>query len=299
MIRFACPHCHQGFHVEDKAAGRKTKCPKCGTAISVPTLTATDTPSPFGLLDELPPLPPEGDPLANDEDYRLADEPQIRAKLGPLCTAPMSGTATQQNAVNPESVKYEIVCDHCKTLNIFRITGKESIGRCGNCGTTLGLPSVKAAIYENKQRAKQAIGSRIFFGFIAVFILLILSAVGGAYYYSNFTPGGLAATAAVREANNGHDGPFGEFGTDEIVPKKARAGFRVFAVFININKAWCKRKGLNVIDADTYSALFFVVMEGKTVAEIKKSVDPSKAIYATKMGDAKEVADLLTKYGME
>ena len=35
MINFACPQCHQGFKVEDKAAGKKTKCPKCG-AVLVP-----------------------------------------------------------------------------------------------------------------------------------------------------------------------------------------------------------------------------------------------------------------------
>ena len=36
VIRFACPNCHRGFQVEDKAAGKKTKCPKCSAAISVP-----------------------------------------------------------------------------------------------------------------------------------------------------------------------------------------------------------------------------------------------------------------------
>ena len=33
----ACPQCHQGFKVEDKAAGKEAKCPKCGTALSVPS----------------------------------------------------------------------------------------------------------------------------------------------------------------------------------------------------------------------------------------------------------------------
>jgi predicted Zn finger-like uncharacterized protein len=36
MIRFACPQCHTEFQVEDKAAGKRTKCPKCGAAIIVP-----------------------------------------------------------------------------------------------------------------------------------------------------------------------------------------------------------------------------------------------------------------------
>ncbi len=92
MIHFKCPQCHQSFKAEDKAAGKKTKCPKCGTELSVPNsvknpvagkpsvskpaarkpsvpisvnddtsssledlppFSAGDT---FGLLDELPPL---------------------------------------------------------------------------------------------------------------------------------------------------------------------------------------------------------------------------------------------------
>jgi len=28
MIHFACPQCHKGFQVEDKATGKKTKCPE-------------------------------------------------------------------------------------------------------------------------------------------------------------------------------------------------------------------------------------------------------------------------------
>ena len=36
-IRFACPQCYKGFQVESRFAGRKTTCPKCGAAISVPT----------------------------------------------------------------------------------------------------------------------------------------------------------------------------------------------------------------------------------------------------------------------
>ena len=40
MIRFACPQCRKGFQVEDKLAGRKTKCPKCNGAISIPLAPA-------------------------------------------------------------------------------------------------------------------------------------------------------------------------------------------------------------------------------------------------------------------
>jgi len=36
MIRFSCPQCRNGFQVDDKAAGKQTKCPKCGAAMVVP-----------------------------------------------------------------------------------------------------------------------------------------------------------------------------------------------------------------------------------------------------------------------
>jgi len=70
MIRFACPKCHQSFHVEDKSAGKKTKCPKCGAALSVPVPERSATPDPL-----LP--PPAVKPVAaaaTDDTYGLATE---------------------------------------------------------------------------------------------------------------------------------------------------------------------------------------------------------------------------------
>ena len=49
MIRFACPKCQQGFKAEDNAAGRKIKCPKCGTAFLVPAAQAAP-PIPLATL---------------------------------------------------------------------------------------------------------------------------------------------------------------------------------------------------------------------------------------------------------
>ncbi len=70
MIRFACPQCHKGFQVEDKAAGKRTKCPKCGAAITVPTSdpsasksppmpdAAADAPETYEVASDPPPPPP-------------------------------------------------------------------------------------------------------------------------------------------------------------------------------------------------------------------------------------------------
>jgi len=46
MIRFACPQCHKGFQVEDKLAGRKTKCPNCHAQISVAIAVASHSSAP-------------------------------------------------------------------------------------------------------------------------------------------------------------------------------------------------------------------------------------------------------------
>lgn len=60
MIRFACPQCGKGLQVEDKAGGKRTKCPKCTAAITIPLTEAiqTSTPAP-------PPANPSEDDLWN------------------------------------------------------------------------------------------------------------------------------------------------------------------------------------------------------------------------------------------
>lgn len=36
MIKFACPSCSKSMHVDDRHAGKKGKCPKCGNTVVVP-----------------------------------------------------------------------------------------------------------------------------------------------------------------------------------------------------------------------------------------------------------------------
>lgn len=44
MIAFTCTGCGNNFQVNDEFAGRKTKCPKCGTVLIVPAVTIPQTP---------------------------------------------------------------------------------------------------------------------------------------------------------------------------------------------------------------------------------------------------------------
>jgi hypothetical protein len=72
------------FRVEDNAAGKKTKCPKCGAAIWVPSPVVTDVPSESAdstcadeVVDHSPAAPKSAEPSCGTEDiFRLADEVQ-------------------------------------------------------------------------------------------------------------------------------------------------------------------------------------------------------------------------------
>jgi predicted Zn finger-like uncharacterized protein len=55
-IRFACPACHASYTVDDKNAGKKARCAKCGEAIDIPSAPAGSadlpaTPAQPGKLD--------------------------------------------------------------------------------------------------------------------------------------------------------------------------------------------------------------------------------------------------------
>jgi len=102
MIRFACPQCNSTFNVEDKAAGKKTECAKCGTAFSVPSPTASKPSAPrpvtvntAGLLDGLPPLP-----AANT--FGLLDE------LPPLPADPFSSNLMSASGPSPAPTPHSL-----------------------------------------------------------------------------------------------------------------------------------------------------------------------------------------------
>ncbi len=43
MIKFSCPNCGQSIRVDDRYAGRSGKCPRCGTAVAVPSQSSIVT----------------------------------------------------------------------------------------------------------------------------------------------------------------------------------------------------------------------------------------------------------------
>lgn len=61
MIYFVCPQCHSVFHVQDKMAGRKAKCPKCKAEFIIPAAC--------------PPVKESIPSTVSEDIYKLAKKP--------------------------------------------------------------------------------------------------------------------------------------------------------------------------------------------------------------------------------
>lgn len=287
MIHFACPQCHQRFKVEDKAAGKKTKCPKCGTTISVPL---PERPHSTTLA-----IPATTVPKTRDDDgYPVVNELATTATndfwddiIGPPAVPADEGDA----ALNPASMTYVIVCNHCGVHNSFLLNDEGTTGRCCECDTTLLLPSAKAAAYERKKRAADALAAKkerrrtmIFFSVVAaIFLTPLLLVEGFIFYFECFDPARIAESAASEKANSlgnifGSGKMFASSKATQILSSKLTADYKVFAVPIETSSKMLDA-GANYLDME-----YYVVMKGRSVIEV---VD-SKSV---------EIEQLCTKYG--
>lgn len=66
-IAVRCTSCSASFHVKDEYAGKRTKCPKCGGPMTIPTIDIADTvkmPYPPNIPKPTQPNapPPAGEP---------------------------------------------------------------------------------------------------------------------------------------------------------------------------------------------------------------------------------------------
>lgn len=75
MIRFNCPSCDKSYHVDDKHAGKASKCKACGSKMQVPAKAAETVPPsrpstpPQPTDDGLPEPPP-----ARDYGFHIEDQ---------------------------------------------------------------------------------------------------------------------------------------------------------------------------------------------------------------------------------
>src|SRR5205085_5548472 len=74
-----CPQCNAAFSVADNLAGRRARCKKCGTPMTVPSLQAPPLPQP----PPGPRLPPRSRRLLADAEqmkHAFANSPLIKIK---------------------------------------------------------------------------------------------------------------------------------------------------------------------------------------------------------------------------
>ena len=214
MIFFACPQCKKGFRVEDNAAGKKTKCPKCGTVITVPA----GEQSYFSGSVALPPTaahsgpaassPPAG-PVAAAETgdiYRLA-EPAPRnqddfwdevVKPSPVPAARKDAQGAASWARKPDEPQIEAVCRHCDYSWTLGASNAGKVCLCENCGESITIPMLKQIEYA-KRKQKQTRRNVIFWCVLGG-TLLVLMVVKEAVKLS--TPAGRAICDAEEFTKN-------------------------------------------------------------------------------------------------
>ena len=161
MIRFACPQCQKGFQVDDKAAGKKTKCPKCGAALSIPNPARSDMPIPGPRLPAIR-SPAPSTPIVREHDgYKLAGEVTTLGRddfykdaLAPSPAAPAREDAQDDTswAPKPGESQVEAVCHNCGYSWIFGASKGRKIGLCNNCGESIIIPTLKQAQYAKQKR---------------------------------------------------------------------------------------------------------------------------------------------------
>lgn len=89
MILVTCPGCGKRLNVKDEYAGRKAKCPNCGTILVIPTLS-TAAASPIPTPPGAPAAPPTPSVVphsgSSDGDFSAAiDAIKKPMKLDPAC----------------------------------------------------------------------------------------------------------------------------------------------------------------------------------------------------------------------
>ena len=93
-IEFPCPNCSAVLRTPEEAAGKKARCPKCGTIADVPLDSVPQAPSPT-------PETPAGDPTAGMESpFGAPEKPAFESPFGDQ-PAPAKPQAMGADPANP------------------------------------------------------------------------------------------------------------------------------------------------------------------------------------------------------
>lgn len=94
-IRFDCHQCGREFSALDASAGRETKCPDCGTTLTIPQSSTRAAPEPM-IIDETTATPIEAEVVDSPPDTPL--NPSSRTKPeSPADSAPQPRAERRQN----------------------------------------------------------------------------------------------------------------------------------------------------------------------------------------------------------
>jgi len=134
MIRFECPECRQPQRIDEEHAGKRVKCRKCGTAMSVPSPDSPRLTS--NSSSHEPPRPPE---VVIIQQEREVESKPIRRK-GFEC--PYCHTDEYPEVKSKIStagwVVFVVLLLICFPLCIIALFIKEDYRVCSACGIKLG-----------------------------------------------------------------------------------------------------------------------------------------------------------------
>ena len=125
MIKFACPNCRESIRVDDKYAGKRGKCPKCGNAVRVPKRSTSITFACEGC----------GHTIKVPERYA--------GKQGkcPKCQIQVVVPALQDLSNKERGDAARITCSVCdQVIDVAEDVAEGSL-ECPGCGSTLDVSS--------------------------------------------------------------------------------------------------------------------------------------------------------------
>ena len=125
MIKFACSNCRESIRTDDKHAGKRGKCPKCGNAVVVPKRST--------LIE----FACEG----CGHTIKVAQRYAGKQGKCPKCQSPVVVPAVQDQSEKERGDAARIACSVCDQVIAVGENVAEGSLECPGCGSTLDVSS--------------------------------------------------------------------------------------------------------------------------------------------------------------
>jgi phage FluMu protein Com len=136
MIKFRCTECHHKMGVDDRHAGRKVKCSKCGQ------------------VNQIPELPVQEDAVVHQAVGRRVGDSGSQPRRLVNDGATMKFPKPTGEIYDVEEDMKE--CPHCRKEN------RESVKTCEHCGQPTFMVPPVAPVEESKAEASGGLWKKIF-----------------------------------------------------------------------------------------------------------------------------------------